>query len=515
MPKVKVQNGVRMIRPSGWDNFGAFMAAFVQNQLQQQQRQLLQKEKADQVAAEQLQFRAKLGELASTNPELYNTLIEDPGVRAYLDPARPGAVATRGEGIFERFMRTRRERKEGITTPELQLPTAHPQDLALQQGERDLAVKKQRGEIELTELQNEITRMRRIGLMSDDVAERLLALTGSVPSPADVAVAGGQVSPEAAAEGVVGTLPWKRNQANELSVELMKQYNVRDSTDMARVRAMAEWHLGLRDSPPERLPAQYAQLELELQTRAQRLREQQFNFDRNQAALSQRARNLDIAFALTRNGIPPDIALGAAQQYMQTGELPEGVTLDKSLETQLNELRLQQMQQELHQAVVDDPEVEALFKLVGQMPIAEREDSAQFRRLMSIMGQRFGWKVGEELTPGFWNKVINNASLGIFGDRRLTIESSNAAPATSTTTPTTTPTTPAATQWTPEIEMAAQDLARRAQQVYQNASPAVRTRLYNLLSRAKAAHDSKNAADLIKVIEDLELELQVLGNSGR
>src|SRR5690606_10335789 len=153
--------------------------------------------------------------------------------------------------------------------------------------------------------------------------------------------------------------------------------------------------------------------------------------------------------------------------------------------------------------------------LVGQMPIADRDGSPQFRRLMDIMSQRFGWKVGEELAPGFMNKLINITSLRFFGRTRPTLEGPSAAPATTTETPTTTPTTPAATQWTPEIEMAAQDLARRAQQVYQNASPAVRTRLYNLLSRAKVAHDSKNAADLIKVIEDLELELQVLGNSGR
>jgi hypothetical protein len=278
---------------------------------------------------------------------------------------------------------------------------------------------------------------------------------------------------------------------------------------------LAEWHMGLRDTPPEKLPAQYAQLELTMQQRSQQLREQQFKFDRGEATLMQRGREMNMAFELTRNGVPPDMAIGAAQQYLQTGEMPPGVNLAKGLETQLQEMRLEQMSQEMQQGVVDDPEVENLFKLVQQMPMEHRTGSPQYKRLMSIMGQRFKWNVGQELAPGFWNKAAAWASFGVMGQRRDTI-SGPAAGAPPTAAPTTPGTPPAAAprpqaQWTPELESSVKDVTIRAQGLFLNNTPAGRQRAFGLLREARDAYAAKDVAKITTALEKLELEMRVVG----
>lgn len=515
MPKTRMDHGIAVTSDTGWDKFGQFLTGFMQQQQQVHQEHLVAQARADEAEAQQTEFRTTLAKIADANPDLYNSLVDDPGVRKFLDVGKPAAMAARSPGsMFDRF----RERKANAAKaaalqsgPGLEkIGEDSPTMKSFRLGQKAEAAKAGSA-ISLADLQTHIAEARKNGLSSDNIIDNLVGLTGSVPSVSDVAVAGGKVSPEAASATIPGTLAWKQTQANSISTEMATKYQVKDNTDLQRVKAMAEWQMGLREAPPEKLPASFAQLELDLNTQGQKLRAQQFGFDVAKYHDEQRQQTLSTAFALTQYGIDPATATSAADSYLKTGKFPPGVTLGpdkkKELDMKLEQARYDKLQADLSAAMVSDPEMASLVKTIQLTPPDQRVGSPYWNRMNDKMKSQFGWTVNN---PSTWDKILGSIqqktgivapSLGLTKGRGVAgISTGGNAP--------TEPETKAI--MTPELEASGTDTAQKAMQAYAVLPPGDQQKLRPYMQSLAAARSAGDVSKVAQAIKDLQDQLSVL-----
>ena len=111
MPKLVQKQGYKVLQPTGWDLFGQFLGTMMQGLQQQQAKKQENAQRADQVMKEQANMRLALADLASKDPETYNTVIKDQSILALMDPQRAGQVAQVGESMFERWIREKNAKK--------------------------------------------------------------------------------------------------------------------------------------------------------------------------------------------------------------------------------------------------------------------------------------------------------------------------------------------------------------------------------------------------------------------
>jgi hypothetical protein len=438
VPKTKVESkgGVKVVtqQPTGFDNFGMFLQGFLPMLLQQVQQQTAKKTEVEarssQMEEDQALMRLKLAEIEQSNPELYNKLIEDPQMRSFMDPMRVESYRKTGETTFDKI----RAKNENVARPipGTNIPTSTVnigteagayQDAAKKPlrvvpnvsqvltpaspdrvqafreqraaGEK-AAVAKANTEIDVAKMTSVIAQ-RRANLINDATfTNMILGMTGSPAGLNEVAAAG--TTPEIASGMVEGSLQWKKNQVNKLATDMAAKHRIKDPTDHAKLKALAEYHLGLRDSPPQNLPIQYASIEAELQEKGLRMRERELNFNIAEAGARQRINTMNMAMQMTQF-VDPKIADQAATHFMKTGTLPPGVVLgpDKKLqlEEQMMELRKGDLELQIKKAQVENPEVDHLIKMLQQMPIEKRPASAEYSRFKEIMHSQYGYVVEE------------------------------------------------------------------------------------------------------------------------
>src|SRR5262245_48083187 len=191
--------------PTKAENIAGFFTAFLGGLQQQFQAAERRKFQADDIEANQAQFRLALQKMAQEDPQAYNDLIKDPVIQKFMDPNKPAEVERRGETIFDKFIREKREKKAGprplakglepVTGPRLQAAQAKTQtDISLADAQQKTA-----------RVQGLIADYRANKFDAASLVDQLEALYGAVPSPEDLAVKSGAISPEAAASRIAGT----------------------------------------------------------------------------------------------------------------------------------------------------------------------------------------------------------------------------------------------------------------------------------------------------------------------
>lgn len=527
MPKTKLQNGIVVTSNTALDNLGQVLTGFMQQQLAQHKERIEAQVRADEAQQQQAVMRTKLADIANDNPDLYNQLVKDPTIRSFMDVGRPAAIMNEAKGsLFDQFQARRQQNRlpktadvnagTGVALSEIPEDSPTMQKYRLQQ---KAAAAKANSEISTSQLQGMVANYRAGKLSSDDLVSQLEGMTGGVPSVQDVAVAGGQVSPEAAAAAVPGTLAWKKNQSNQLLGDIATKYSVQNPSDLQKLRAYSEWTMGLRDQPPDKLPDSFAQMQADMDQKSYNLRVQQFHFDQAQYQESQRQHTLSAAWDMTRYGVDPNVAIGAADTFLKTGKMPPGVTLapDKKaeLDEKMTELRYEKLQQDMQAAVVKDPEMESLVKILQQIPEKDRAGTPYYKRMRDKMASAFGWQVNN---PSTWNTILNKATFGMvkadpgvdFSGAKNNPNGTGVVVKPGGVRTTTTTKSETKAEMTPELVNSGNTVATQAMQVYTSLAPADKQKLRPLMSALADAQDNGDVAGTAKAIQELQDALKVL-----
>lgn len=542
MPRLEQRNGYKAVVNTGWENFSAFLQSALQNAMAIQQQKQQAKLQADATRQQQAEFHAMLAQIGEKNPEIYNELITIPTVQQFLDPNRANEIG-RGPQTFVDYLKNRNKPK----VPGAQLTPITGDAMTAFQSKRSAGlatdaatVAQSSATVDMSQLTSMLAKHRQGLLSSDDLVEQLQGFTGNVPSPTDVAVAGGKVNPSVAAVSIPGTLEWKNNQVNMLMADMTKQYKITDASDLAKVRALAEYQVGIRSEAPQKLPQAYAQLQLDMDMKGLELRQKQFGLDAARYAQETRMRELTFATDLMQRGIQPNIAMSAAQQYMRQGTLPDGMTIPPNMkdeaDLQLTQLRIQQAQEDLRMAAVNDPEVAGLLRLIDQFPTQADEgptkiNNPYFRKLQSIMQSKYGWETTAQSNPSLWQKIQavwamrgtiadmpgqilrnqSGAPAGPASKTGMDISAPVSSPEVeeSTPEPERKPTTEA--KWTPQLEQAGEQAANRSMQMYLSLDPAGKARLANDMRKLAAARSQSDPIATAQALKDIEDTMRLLG----
>lgn len=523
-----------MPRLTKGQNVASFFATFLGGLQQQFQQAEQRKRIADETTNAQAQFRLALGDLASRDPQTYNDVIQDPAIRSFMDPNRPEEIQKRGETLFDRLLREKKEKKAG--------PRAKVQPLTPVTGARLTAAEtRTKAEAAVAEATTREANVK--GLIADyqagkikdpkSLADQLEGIYGRIASPTDIAVAGGGVTPSVANAQIPGTKEWKESQAAQMFTQFYPQFQVVDPTvDLQRIKALVDWNVGLRDEPPDSLPQSWDALRMKIEQQGMALRAQQYKHDENNYVVENRKRELDTALTLSQF-LPVEQganALAYAQTYLRTGELPKGVTLpldkDQGIGDQLREARLLQLQADLKRLRVADPAADAAISFLQLVPQDQRPSTPAYEFLKKKLGEQYGWEpkgkssgwfvdfldkaISFGTVPGL---VMKATGTGIYGQ-------GSSGPTTSpdiqvpfvgaqADMPRTTE-SPVQAVWTPELEAAGQGVAERAKSLFTTASEADKKKLRPLIEAFSNARKKVDVPATIKAMQDLDNALKLL-----
>ena len=573
MPNVQNKNGVQMINPTMWEQIASMLPGIMQAVVTIKKRGEERKQKAKDHEDAQTDLRLKLHKLESEDPVAYNASINDPAIAHFLSPESVQEILHRGEGPFT-GMGTRRQAKKDAESKETRMgpvttgPTAVGEDpnavtpklaaslpkapslsgltpasedsITAAGLERKAKIAGYKASISSSEVMGAVNDYRKGLLAGDDLASKLEGIYGAVPTGTDMAVKGGFVTAAGAAEQIPGTLPWKQTQARMMAKEISAtSADAGDPVNQGRIQQYSEWLLGLRPDKPANLPPSMAQAQLEMERKAQTLRDNMYNFDRDRYIAERRKMTFDTAGVLRRMGVDPQISIDVAEQYLNTGKLPEGLVLapdkQEAAEIELAGLKVQLAQKELEKAQADDPEIAHLIQVLQQYPTAKtnadphaKYDTPEFRRLMNLMAAKHGWKPEAAPPPSWWDNVLGSLGRmggGGTGSAPVQTPASGAAPATATTTraaapataTTTTAAAPAAAAgtWTPQVQEVFNQTAQKSIAAANVMPMGYRTRLAALQEEMKAAGIAKDATKMIDVSNRVEALLTEFQNEGR
>lgn len=428
MPKLVQKQGYKVLQPTGWDLFGQFLGTMMQGLQQQQAKKQENAQRADQVMKEQANMRLALADLASKDPETYNTVIKDQSILALMDPQRAGQVAQVGESMFEKWIREKNAKKVPLWQGPLQpgqtalgkgpiLPVASAESVAAARLRRAAEGAQAHATISTSELQRGLSDWRKQLITSDQFVDRMIALEGRLPSVGDLQADVLAKNPELLREQIPGTIEWQTRQARVLAAEMTERRQIKDPTDLQRIRARAEYLVGLRPDAPEPLPPQYQDLELELSTRAQRLREEQFGFDQRKYITDTNINTLQMTVGLMGNGVPPMQAGQLVDRVIKSGDFSGLAALPpdrkRAFEEEAAQLRIVQLNLDIEKLRADDPEVAALYKLLEQIPIADRQKTGakELQAIVQKLMTKHGWEP-EMVEAGFWSGYWPNFRSG-------------------------------------------------------------------------------------------------------
>lgn len=499
MPKITSKNGYNFIEATGGEKTSQFLQNFLASAIQgfaaKKQKEVDTLDKARNVTADQAKFRIMLGDLRSSSPDVYNEVVQDPSIQAFMDPDAAANLVKKsvGDKKFQQFL------KEGKITKGGQKLEAKPLTPE-EQAKKDAVIASGKAtvsnagtQINANQLQDLVTNWRTGKMKAEDALSQIEGLTGKPSDVNDMQSAFYKAHPEALAAVTPGTLENKQANARKLEGQMIQDFKVTDPTAMAQIRARANYEMGLTDTPPAAMPDSYKGIELKLQQDAQKLREKQFGFDQVQYQASQAKSALDVAHTLSNYGLDPQTALQLAPGYLKTGKLPPGVTLQEDkvqkIEEETKGVQLDYLKQELKKSLATDPEMERLLQVARTIPGKDRDDSPVMKQIYKKLGMpeaQVAPGMGAWIMQGI-NAVMTKSSFGPgYGS-------------------TTTPASPQATEsWSPELEMDATTAFSGASQAYTLLSPTDRGLAESAMQDLADASKTKDVGKAKQAIADLK-----------
>jgi len=426
MPQVSRdrKTGGYKVKATGWEQFGDFLTGLSAGMEKANENKQKAEALAQQTRQEQMQLKIQLQELMEKDPETYDKLVEDPAIKDYLDPKRVEDARKKGESPINQLIDKvkNRGKDKGYVAPDIPKASAEQHERARLRREAEEALRKatvaEAGtKVVEAGVNKTLAEQRAEDLKSPDPWKRWSAKWNRAPSVQDMQAEYMEGKTDLLEMGIPGTKGWRREQARQWVAQEQGNYKLAKEEDITLLQEWGEYHAGLRDKPPGKLPDSYKAAELRMQERGMKLREQEYGLNAAQLIEGRSARAIEFARTVAENGGNFNEAVGAYSTFMKTGQLPAGFSIPKDKQKELNikldELKIKSLEAEMKLGSLLDPEIDSAMKLLQNIPIADRPTSKEYRHLQELFRKKHGYETPKD-DPTFWQALMRiNPAMGV------------------------------------------------------------------------------------------------------